>query len=151
MHPKDAEGIANSVYPDQTAPLGSLIWVCIVCPDLSVRKLGNITVTVFLYAQIKIHIIQKRLLVLKIILDKRIIQIYFLVRVWWHLKNETLFESDGGVWCRFFGYSFCLHNLLRFTYKPRHEKTCLGHMRTTKAQINLRIRAVWSASLLFAA
>ena len=34
---------------------------------------------------------------------------------------------------------------------PRHEKTCLCHMRTTKAQISLRIRAVWSAPLLFAA
>ena len=37
MHPKDAEGIANSVDPDQT------VLVCIVCPDLSVRKLRNIT------------------------------------------------------------------------------------------------------------
>ena len=44
MHPKDAEGIANSVDPDQTAPRSSLIWVCTVCPDLSVRKLRNITV-----------------------------------------------------------------------------------------------------------
>ena len=25
MHPKDAEGIANSVDPDQTAPLGA-VW-----------------------------------------------------------------------------------------------------------------------------
>ena len=25
MHPKDAEGIANSVDPDQTAPLG-VVW-----------------------------------------------------------------------------------------------------------------------------
>ena len=44
MHPKNAAGIANSVDPDQSAPLGassrsSLIWVCTVCPDLSVRKL----------------------------------------------------------------------------------------------------------------
>ena len=52
MHPKDAAGIANSVDPDQTAPqeqsdLGlksSLIWVCTVCPSLSVRKLRIITV-----------------------------------------------------------------------------------------------------------
>ena len=44
MHPKDAEGIANSVDPDQTAPRSSLILVCTVCPDLSVRKLRNITV-----------------------------------------------------------------------------------------------------------
>ena len=41
MHPKDADGIANSVDPDQTAPL---IQVCTVCPDLSVRKLRIITV-----------------------------------------------------------------------------------------------------------
>ena len=42
MHPKNAQGIANSVDPDQTAP--SLIWVCTVCPDLSVQKLRKITV-----------------------------------------------------------------------------------------------------------
>ena len=28
-----------------------------------------------------------------------------------------------------------------YTFEPRHEKTCLCHMRTTKAQISLRIRA----------
>ena len=43
MHPNDADGIANSVDPpNQTAPLGagsSLIWVSIVCPDLSFQKL----------------------------------------------------------------------------------------------------------------
>ena len=33
--------------------------------------------------------------------------------------------------------------------EPCHEKTCFCHMRTTKAQISLRIRAVWSAPLLF--
>ena len=42
MYPKDAEGIANCVDPDQT-----LIWVCTVCPDLSVGKLRKITVIVF--------------------------------------------------------------------------------------------------------
>ena len=40
MSPKDADGIANSVVPDQS----SLIWVCTVCPDLSVRRLRIITV-----------------------------------------------------------------------------------------------------------
>ena len=35
--------------------------------------------------------------------------------------------------------------------EPPHEKTCLCHMRTTKAQISLRICSVWSAPLLFAA
>ena len=37
MCPDDADGMANSVDPDQTAPLGSLIWVCTVCPGISVR------------------------------------------------------------------------------------------------------------------
>ena len=34
--------------------------------------------------------------------------------------------------------------------EPHHEKTLFCHMRTTKAQISLCIRAVWSAPLLFA-
>ena len=37
------------------------------------------------------------------------------------------------------------------TYEPCHDKTCFCHMRTTKAQISLHIRAVWSAPLLFTA
>ena len=36
-------------------------------------------------------------------------------------------------------------------YEPRHEKTCLCHMRTTKAQISLHIYTVWSAPFLFTA
>ena len=36
-------------------------------------------------------------------------------------------------------------------YEPCHQKTCFCHMRTTKVQISLRIREVWSAPLLFAA
>ena len=40
MRPNDADGMANSVDPDQTA----LIWVFTVCSDLSVRKFRNITV-----------------------------------------------------------------------------------------------------------
>ena len=42
MRPKDAEGIAKSVDPDQTVP-SSMIWVCTVCPGLSVRKLRIIS------------------------------------------------------------------------------------------------------------
>ena len=41
MSPNYADGIANSVDPDQTAPL---IWVCTVCPGISVRKLRISTV-----------------------------------------------------------------------------------------------------------
>ena len=40
MHPKDAARIANSIDPDQRS---SLIWVCTICPELSVRKLRIIT------------------------------------------------------------------------------------------------------------
>ena len=39
MGPKDADGMANSVDPDQT-----LVWVYTICPDLSVLKLRFITV-----------------------------------------------------------------------------------------------------------
>ena len=44
MSPNDADGMANSVDPDQSAPRSSLIWVCTVCPGISVRKLGNNTI-----------------------------------------------------------------------------------------------------------
>ena len=46
MCTEDADGMANSVDPDQTAARSSLIWggVYIVCPDLSVQKFRNITV-----------------------------------------------------------------------------------------------------------
>ena len=43
-----------------------------------------------------------------------------------------------------------VHDELTLSLEPCHEKTVLCHMRTTKTQINLHIRAVWSASLLFA-
>ena len=38
MHPKDADSIANSEDPDQTA----LILVCTICSDQSVRKLKTL-------------------------------------------------------------------------------------------------------------
>ena len=44
MCPNDADGMANSVDPDQTAPRSSLIRVCTVCPGISVQKLRIITV-----------------------------------------------------------------------------------------------------------
>ena len=44
----------------------------------------------------------------------------------------------------------CGYKSFSTVFERRHEKTCFCHMRTTKAQINLRIRAVWSAPLLFA-
>ena len=41
---KDADGMANSVDPDQTAPRSSLIWVYSVCLELSVRILWIVAV-----------------------------------------------------------------------------------------------------------
>ena len=35
------------------------------------------------------------------------------------------------------------HCFAYLIYEPRHEKTCLCHMRTTKAQISMRIRAAF--------
>ena len=37
---------------------------------------------------------------------------------------------------------FCIH--VSFLFVPRHRKHVFGHMRTAKAQITLRVRAVWS-------
>ena len=44
MSPNDADGMANSVDPDQPAPL---IWVCTVCPGISVQKLRITTVPIW--------------------------------------------------------------------------------------------------------
>ena len=53
----------------------------------------------------------------------------------WRTQKQTWF---------FFPLSF-------YIFEPRHDKTCLCYMRTTKGQIILRIRTVWPAPLLFAA
>ena len=42
-----------------------------------------------------------------------------------------------GVFLLFFGFSQHIR-----LFEPRHEKSCLCHVRTTKVQISLRIRAV---------
>ena len=48
ISPNSADGMANSVALDQS----SLIWVCTVCPGISVRKLRIITVRSFLESMI---------------------------------------------------------------------------------------------------
>ena len=65
MGPKDADRMANSVDPDQTAPL---IWVYTVCPhpDMSVRKLRIIMVhrdNLFLIGMAMQHHLSKTLTV----------------------------------------------------------------------------------------
>ena len=68
---------------------------------------------------------------------KLLSKIFFFLNEWWnpgHTENNT-------------GYPF----KLRLWGVSRAMRKCaLCHMRTTKAQISLRIRAVWSAPLLFA-
>ena len=44
----DVDGMANSVDPDQTVPLSSLIWVCTVCPEWFVQKLMIIAISLLL-------------------------------------------------------------------------------------------------------
>ena len=48
MSPKDADGMANSVDPDQTAPGGLEVWSgsTLVYPGLSVRKPKAIRVSI---------------------------------------------------------------------------------------------------------
>ena len=49
MSPNNADGMANSVDPDQS----SLIWVCTICSGLSVQKLRIITVGYFCHLKNK--------------------------------------------------------------------------------------------------
>ena len=65
-------------------------------------------------------------------------------RKYWHFYKNVIYSRHSELpvtWFRAFISVFW------DAYEPRHEKTCLCHMRTTKAQISLRIRAVWSAPL----
>ena len=64
----------------------------------------------------------------------------------WALPRENLLlpyvNNKGTVWS-----ASLLFAAYIVWYEPCQEKTCLCHMRTTKAQISLRIRAVWSVPL----
>ena len=53
----------------------------------------------------------------------------------------------------YYRIKYCLNQrkCMRSGSQPRHKKTYLRHMRPANVQINLRIYAVWSAPLLFAA
>ena len=62
--------------------------------------------------------------------------------LWCFFINEFILITTVGIP----GWPLCSSD----KYEPRHDKTCLCFMRTTKTQISLRIRAVWSAPLLLA-
>ena len=71
----------------------------------------------------------------------------------WTNNDQNLYDFEincpisKGVWMHL-EHIPCIPSVL---YDPCHEKTCLCYMQTTKAQISLCIRALWSAPLLFAA
>ena len=52
MQPKDADRMANSVYPDRN----SLIWIYTVCPDLSVRKQDHYGNDFFLILGVRVQL-----------------------------------------------------------------------------------------------
>ena len=56
MSPNDADGMANSVDPDQTAPLAVRSGSALFCPDLSVRKLRNITVLCLQFNSVQFYL-----------------------------------------------------------------------------------------------
>ena len=72
-----------------------------------------------------------------------------LIQVWWIQKSFVKQYSQG---CGPKSEVIQLPKIhvLLLEYEPRHEKTCFSPTRTTKVQISLRIRTVWSAPLLFA-
>ena len=121
MHPKDAEGIANSVDPDQTAPLGaSWSGSALFAQTYLSENLGP-----FRYSMVKPHYTNLRI----------ITSIFTSVQFCLFLFTEALLtnaSSDPPQLCQVM------------------QKRVLCYMRTIKAQISLRIRAVWSAPLLFA-
>ena len=55
MHPKDAEGIANSVDPDQTAPLGA-VWSgsALLAKTCLSENLGKLRYTCTVYCRTKV-------------------------------------------------------------------------------------------------
>ena len=66
--------------------------------------------------------------------------------------NQQLFFFLRKIWCnKLFSFFYGRGTTYLSKNGPHHEKTCFCHMWTTKAQINLRIHAVCSAPLLFAA
>ena len=76
-----------------------------------------------------------------------------LCNVFTELRNDFSL-GPGGTHQAILEYYFLAVSLFRdhnVINEPHHDKTCFCYMQTTKAQISLRIRAVWSAPLLFAA
>ena len=78
---------------------------------------------------------------------------YFIILLWLENQQKTLYWQWQLIAQNrtFVTIRTELKPKIQIRIEPHHEKTCLCHMRTTKAQISPRIHAVWSAPLLFAA
>ena len=121
--PNDADGMANSVDPDQTAPSrSSLIWVCTVCPCLSVRKLRIITVldsnvSLAVYGPCHISLIPSQVKFAKwgkLKYSKK------------HLMTASRCKSSPPeLITTFYCTNEGLSELLFKIFEPGHEKTCL--------------------------
>ena len=131
MSPNDADGMANSVDPDQTAPLGA-VWSgsALFAQACLSENLGSLRYWLYCHCCSRMT--------------------YTSLKPTEWKKNKILLHE--GKWIsfgvgNFSGVVWCQQTK---SFEPRHEKTCFSHMQTTKVQISLRIHAVWSAPLLFA-
>ena len=145
MHPKDAEGIANSVDPEQTAPLGE-VWsgsVLFAQTYLS-ENLGS-----FRYFILEDYRIDPKYRCRQIWANSRpwrssLIRVYnvchFICIIWLHkcmLKPHcSNLNITAILGCP--RYSDCYSNLCR--NEPQHDKMTVH---PAKTQISLGIRPVW--------
>ena len=101
MHPKDGDRIANSIDPDQTAPL---IWVGTVCSDRSVRKRRIITVALAV-PPLTLRLSYKcstwwwnnltKLCIRRLLLKSQEINYYISVVHWWQKRSTNQMENKA--------------------------------------------------------
>ena len=84
--------------------------------------------------------------------------VFFILQLYEYqlICGNSKFEVQEVFWCKnmlvfvYWDVQLCKRSK-SLIFEPHHDQTCLCHMRTTKAQISLRICAVWSVPLLFTA
>ena len=136
MHPKDADGVANSLDLISlnwvcTVCQSSLIWVCTVCQDLFILKLRIITVPTDsnVFWKIRRKIVKKN-------------YYHLCMANSWNLKKKS--QGENGV-C-FVKIMKTISMLPLLALQPKMSQLMrlwyLLHRRPAKAQVSLRIRAV---------
>ena len=114
MSPNDADGMANSVDPDQTAPLGA-VWSgsALFAQAYLSENLGSLRYS-----------------------NRLIFGFYMLfksnsvVLSWCNNSASKMFSCKKT--SRMYSTQFSESLLLKSLFEPYHEKTCLCHMQTTK-------------------